>query len=596
MSNPRQSYKVTAPVARSTAYDYNATLSKSHTRMANPSGKTMTAVQCTEDEDRDVMPHEILFEHKGRAQTNNARICSASSVNGVTLGHACVTAVRACLRTCGCPHAAAFQEPMLPAHADAATRDLIAWLDLPAHRAHREKVSDVLTSFFNYMGVAVTGCTSGPRGGALQRQGFSATRGGLMTIVNTGSTPLRAGDKVRMVIDVIDVVRGMRPPSDQITGIPRTKVVARLAHLPVGSSHVFGDVANGVTTRDMTVHMHLPGILTPALEYMGRLRYPWDWDHGNVDLGPGLRGMYRAAAAWPATIPDDTGIAGVIADIQNGQQSNFNVNAAYTTISSRLEWLKAGNGTPQEVQAAEQVKAQQQARGPEAFARWQAYDQDALNASLADLTYQALQNAVNQHGVNVALSDLAFLLLRACELRYSHLATDAGTTALVAMVRPMMRNYYGAIVGVAPAAADCLIQHTCRLAHSTGWVDNHAEVRQMAARLYGVLQYRQTNRAEYDAACVAADNARQQAEAARVVRANNGIAMNTAVETDLVAIGGNFDAGRAQVFRQRIQAEQEDERQKAQVAHGNTEKSGQHTAVPAALVARLAQYCGNGFT
>ena len=273
--NPRQSYKVTAPVARSTAYDYNATLTKSHTRMANPSGKGLTAVQCNDDEDRDVMPHEVLFEHKGRSQTNNARICSASSVNGMQLGRACVAAVQNCLRDCGCAQFAAFQEPMMPEHAHEPTRQLVEWLK--QHPEHRAKASDTLTSFFNYMGVAVTGCTSGPRGGTLQRQGFSATRGGLMTVVNTGDAPLRAGDKVRMVIDVLDVVRGARHESP-ITGIPRTKIVARLAHLPE-TSQMFSDVADGVTTRDMTVHMHNPGVLTPKLEYMGRNRYPWDWNY-----------------------------------------------------------------------------------------------------------------------------------------------------------------------------------------------------------------------------------------------------------------------------------------------------------------------------
>lgn len=273
--NPRQSYKVTAPVARSTAYDYNATLTKSHTRMANPSGKGLTAVQCNNDEDRDVMPHEVLFELKSRSQTNNARICSASSVNGVQLGRVCVAAVQSCLRDCGCTHFAAFQEPMLPEHTHEPTRQLVEWLK--QHPAHRAKASDTLTSFFNYMGVAVTGCTSGPRGGTLQRQGFSATRGGLMTVVNTGDAPLRAGDKVRMVVDVLDVVRGTRHESP-ITGIPRTKIVARLAHLPA-TSQMFSDVADGVTTRDMTVHMHYPGVLTPRLEYMGRFRYPWDWDY-----------------------------------------------------------------------------------------------------------------------------------------------------------------------------------------------------------------------------------------------------------------------------------------------------------------------------
>jgi len=274
MSNPRQSYKVTAPVARSTAYDYNATLSKSHTRAANAAGKSLTSVPSIDAEDRDVMPHEVLFEHKGRNQSGNARVYAASSVNGMTLGRVCVSAVVACLRACGCEHAEYFQEPMMSERSSEGTKQLADWLS--SNKEQREKVSDVLTSYFSYMGVAVTPCTSGPRGGALQRQGYSASRGGLMTIVNTGSTPLRAGDKVRMVIDVLDVVRGQRPASDHITGIPRTKVVARLAHVQP-SSRVFQDVADGITSRDLTISMLEPSVLIPQIEYMGRARYPWDF-------------------------------------------------------------------------------------------------------------------------------------------------------------------------------------------------------------------------------------------------------------------------------------------------------------------------------
>lgn len=279
MSNPRQSYKVTAPVARSTAYDYNASLSKTHTRAANGPGNNLTAVPSLEQEDRDVMPHEVLFEHKARHQSGNARVYAASSVNGMTLGRNCVAAVVSCLTACGCPHAAYFQEPMLSERSSPGTKDLADWLASADNKEHREKVSDVLTSYFSYMGVAVTPCTSGPRGGALQRQGYSASRGGLMTVVNTGAVPLRAGDKVRMVIDVLDVVRGQRPASDHITGIPRSKVVARLAHVPV-SNKVFADVASGLTSRDLTMSLAEPAVLIPAIEYMGRARYPWDFRQG----------------------------------------------------------------------------------------------------------------------------------------------------------------------------------------------------------------------------------------------------------------------------------------------------------------------------
>lgn len=268
----RQSYKVTAPVARSTAYDFNAQLSKSHQRIKNYlTGAQDTAVDCSDDQDRDVMPHEILFEAKSKLLVSNARIHGSSSINGVKLGLDCCGAVQAQLVRDGCPplDAAAFSEPIVSSQA---CRNLQHFLEENAEL--RSKASDVLTSYFTYIGVAVTPCRSGPAGGALQRQGFSATRGGLMTIINTGEAPLRPGDKVRMVIDVLDVVRGRRGTGHTITGIPKTKIVARLVHVPVHDTK-FEDVADGITSREMVLQLDEPGVLSPRLEYVARERYAW---------------------------------------------------------------------------------------------------------------------------------------------------------------------------------------------------------------------------------------------------------------------------------------------------------------------------------
>ena len=230
-------------------------------------------------EDRNVMPHEILFEHRDNLRTNNARIHGCSSVNGMRLGPRCVAAVRACLTACGADDADAFSE-MDQMHASTAgAQRLATYLSGPSADARkaRAQASDVLTSFFTYMGVAVTPCVAGAAGGALQRQGFSATRGGLMTIVNTGTDVLRAGDKVRMVIDVLDVIKGGRDQSCFISGIPNSKIVARLAHVRPDTT-TFADVAEGITSRALALRLNEPTILTPMLEYVGRLRFPWDWD------------------------------------------------------------------------------------------------------------------------------------------------------------------------------------------------------------------------------------------------------------------------------------------------------------------------------
>ena len=93
-------------------------------------------------------------------------------------------------------------------------------------------------------------------------------------MINTGNQPLRAGDKVRMVIDVLDVVKGRRDAKEHITGIPRTKVVARLAHV-LPSNQLFADIARGITSRDINVRVDEPSVLIPNIEYMGRERHIW---------------------------------------------------------------------------------------------------------------------------------------------------------------------------------------------------------------------------------------------------------------------------------------------------------------------------------
>lgn len=334
----RQSYKVTAPVARSTAYDFNAQLSKSHQRAKYPLGFNDTAVDCSNDEDRDVMPHEVLFEPKSRLEVSNARIHASSSVNGVKLGRKCVRAVQVQLQRDGCLSevAAAFDEPMLRVKAGNAADKLAAYLSANSHA--RSKASDVLTSFFTYIGVAITPCKSGPGGGALQRQGYSASRGGLMTVVNTGDKPLRAGDRVRMVIDVLDVLLGRRPSDDTITGIPKTKIVARLVYVPERDSS-FEDVADGITTNQLLVHINEPGPLTPALERVGRERYQWSIGR-TVPDGDTIAQWGAAETAYLETVGFDTGVRNGLQARQDAQYAHSEGIAAGSGLRGR--WISAG--------------------------------------------------------------------------------------------------------------------------------------------------------------------------------------------------------------------------------------------------------------
>jgi hypothetical protein len=213
-------------------------------------------------------------------------------------------------------------------------------------RKARAQASDVLTSFFTYVGVAVTPCVAGAAGGALQRQGFSATRGGLMTIVNTGTDVLRAGDKVRMVIDVVDVIKGGRDHCCYITGIPNSKIVARLAHVRPDAT-TFADVAEGVTSRALALRVNEPGVLTPMMQYVGRLRFPWDWDKNSaVDPRIAFPSTCRVFKPLPMGISNQhlaiaqtafgTGLEFLDANFKN---SNFADKAFYINTAGECERL-----------------------------------------------------------------------------------------------------------------------------------------------------------------------------------------------------------------------------------------------------------------
>ena len=153
-----------------------------------------------------------------------------------------------------------------------------------------------------------------------------------MTVINTGREPLRAGDKVRMVIDVLDVVQGKRDASDHITGIPKSKIVARLAHVPQ-TDRLFADVADGLTSREINVRVDEPCVLISDIEYMGRQRYPWVYD----DLVPNdgvtalaLINLRRGVASPYTEDPVNTDQAGLAVQLTPLQYRNYLVNELTT--------------------------------------------------------------------------------------------------------------------------------------------------------------------------------------------------------------------------------------------------------------------------
>lgn len=291
-------YKVTAPVARSTAYDYNCQLTKCHLKATANVHRDCAVPTYGMKETRDVMPHEVLFERRSSLTGTCPRLRAMSSLNGVKLGETICEAVRRELRRQGCNYADNFAEPMQDA--DGA---LLGWLedDTRGRAGSVKEVSKVLSSYFVYMGVAVTGCDSGAAG-ALQRQGFSATRGGLMTVVNTSRDTISAGQRLCMRIDVKDVVRQSRHRSnDHIDGIPFRKVLARIEAVPTDDG-AFEDLYSGMRSNEIRVHLNEPIILMPDFRYTIRERLQWDQNAGDPRVARHIVNAANAAAAGGAAL------------------------------------------------------------------------------------------------------------------------------------------------------------------------------------------------------------------------------------------------------------------------------------------------------
>lgn len=246
-----QGRKVTAPIARSTAYDFNAHLAPSH--LKNCSEVSTDAIPCANHpEVRDVMPHEILFTFR-KPNVRDSRMRGMTSLNGVALPSDVYKGVNAVLQS----NNAAL--PTFDSQTRLEDRTAIAKY-LEQNRQVRNQANDALTSFFEYVGVAITPCSAG-NASALQRQGFSATRGGLMTVMNTGMDTIYAGQKVKMVLDVVDVLRQARGINEMIGGIPRQKIVARLQ--PVHNSTPVQNVGSATKKQTTTVPVNMGTPLLP---------------------------------------------------------------------------------------------------------------------------------------------------------------------------------------------------------------------------------------------------------------------------------------------------------------------------------------------
>lgn len=237
--------KITAPIARSTAYDFNCHLPGSHTKSTSYSQSDHT-VPCKDQEDLNINEHELLFNFNS-ANLNVRRMRAASSLNNMTFPSDVKNAIHA--------------------HFNVDINSGEGRTELARQAHNNPAIERVLNEYVRYVGVAVTGCTGGTAG-AIQRQGFSATRGGLNTIINTGQTTILPGQMIEAYIDPRDLA-----PDDtnrqMIEGIPKSKIVMRVRPLDHTSTYPSVLDSNG---KPMSHSIFIEGSpLLPHVEYVARV-------------------------------------------------------------------------------------------------------------------------------------------------------------------------------------------------------------------------------------------------------------------------------------------------------------------------------------
>jgi len=261
-------HKVTAPIARSTAYDFNCHLSLDHTRSRD--GIALNSFGITSayfEEDLNVLPHEILFAIDSTQHSKTQRMRCASSLNASTLPPTTVQKMEAFLyQTSG--------GTAMNLNTDIGRSDAmgeIATWDRADGR-NLQRMNAILNEHIRYVGVAVTGCTGGAAN-ALQRQGFSATRGGLMTVMNTGSNAIYPGQRVHMHLDIQDIL-GPKTKRELIEGISAAKIVPHLASVEERKQLLIDLDGDVVTQPDIYVGIGQPWPLMPLLAELVRERFP----------------------------------------------------------------------------------------------------------------------------------------------------------------------------------------------------------------------------------------------------------------------------------------------------------------------------------
>lgn len=217
--------KITSPIHRSTAYDFNVHLD--HASLHRPGHRISNTPEGDLDE-MGVQEHEIVVRVKGADnQYNNGRLRVFSALNNLLLQPKMISKLEQDNRGFWNPNGQS-------------TVDTIAQLQNGKYENNdatdanydtaSASLNNVLHQFLEYVGVAITPQKLFPRDSRQDPQGFACTRGGLNTIHNTGSKRIHAGDQIVVNFAMPNVIgrRLLMNPSHYASGTPHNKIVTQV--------------------------------------------------------------------------------------------------------------------------------------------------------------------------------------------------------------------------------------------------------------------------------------------------------------------------------------------------------------------------------
>jgi len=216
------------------------------------------------------MPHEFLFEEMQNRSANAARMKGKSSLNGVVFSRLAVAEINAAVAATTGQRNVDFQthegRRRMAENMSGVEDDDAMW----------QRINRTLNAHIRYVGVAITGCKAGP-GNALQRQGFSATRGGLMTVMNTGNKAVPAGARVAIEFHMRDILnhalKSRRLAALQLEGVPRSKLLPRLVQVRDEVDVQYDLGARSAVGTGPVYPINEPALAVPAIAHMLRREF-----------------------------------------------------------------------------------------------------------------------------------------------------------------------------------------------------------------------------------------------------------------------------------------------------------------------------------